>query len=91
MGTFAWALATVEVHAWLGWLLWKQDLKILQPGIPSAIRILALRFFTGVALFVTGVVMNPQAKEVFAALWSGFFLILFAAESFFFFQGVQEL
>lgn len=87
----AWATSTAGLHAAFGWRLWKQHLQVGHSGIASGVKILAVRFFTGVGLFVTGLVMNPQAKEVFTTMWTGIFLILFVSESIFFFKGVQEL
>ncbi|MBK8804972.1 MAG: hypothetical protein IPN71_23455 [Fibrobacteres bacterium] len=87
----AWATSTAGLHAVLGVRLWKQHLQVDHSGIASGVKVLAVRFFTGVGLFVTGLVMNPQAKEVFATLWSGIFLILFVSETIFFFKGVKEL
>lgn len=86
-----WAVATAGLHGLLGWRLWKQHLKVDQSGIASGVKILGVRFFTGVGLFVTGIVMNPEAKEVFATLWTGIFLILLVSETIFFFKGVHEL
>lgn len=87
----AWATSTAGLHAVFGWRLWKQHLQVDHSGIASGVKVLAVRFFTGVGLFVTGLVMNPQAKEVFTTMWTGIFLILFVSESIFFFKGVQEL
>ncbi|MBK9577289.1 MAG: hypothetical protein IPK50_05280 [Fibrobacterota bacterium] len=87
----AWATSTAGLHAALGWRLWKQHFQVDPSGIASGVKVLAVRFFTGVGLFVTGIVMNTQAKEVFATLWSGIFLILFVSETIFFFKGVHEL
>ncbi len=87
----AWATGTAGLHAALGWRLWKQHFQGDPSEIASGVKVLAVRFFTGVGLFVTGIVMNTQAKEVFATLWSGIFLILFVSETIFFFKGVHEL
>lgn len=86
-----WASATSGLHAIQGWHLWKQHLQVEHSRIASGLKILGVHFFTGVGLFVTGIVMNPEAKEAFATMWTGFFLILFVSETIFFIKGVQEL
>jgi hypothetical protein len=87
----AWATGTVGLHAVLGLGLWKRTSGPRGQGIAGGLSILALRFLSGAGLVVTGIVANPGMEKVFTFTWSAMFLILFASESIFFVQGVQEL
>jgi len=86
-----WAIATVGIHAVLGLGLWKRVRGPGSPGVAGGLSVVAVRFLSGAALVATGIVANPGMEKVFVSSWSAMFLILFASESIFFVQGVQEL
>ncbi len=86
-----WATAAVGLHAVLGLGLWKRTSGRSSPGVASGLSVIAVRFLSGAALVVTGIVANPGMEKVFVSTWTAMFLILFSSESIFFVQGVQEL
>jgi hypothetical protein len=87
----AWATAAVGIHAVLGLGLWKRTSGRSSPGVASGLSVIAVRFLSGAGLVLTGIVANPGMEKVFVSTWTAMFLILFASESIFFVQGVQEL
>lgn len=93
----AWALVAALLHGLLGIRLLRagtdpeRKSATRDPRIHGGLKVLALRYFTGVGLVLVGLMRFPEHTTVFVIAWSGLYLILIVSEVIVFSRGVNRL
>jgi len=89
-----WAIGGSLLHGLLGVRMLRTEPAVSSPsgtGIHGGLKVLALRYFTGVGFVFAGLQAFPSHRTVFVLAWSGLFLILTVSEMIVFITGVKRL
>lgn len=90
----AWATGGALLHGLLGVRMLRTKPSPSEEstaGIHGGLKVLALRYFTGVGFVFAGLQAFPSNRTVFVQAWSGLFLILTVSEMIVFITGVKRL
>lgn len=90
----AWATGGALLHGLLGVRMLRtkpSPSETSTAGIHGGLKVLALRYFTGVGFVFAGLQAFPSNRTDFVLAWSGLFLILTVSEMIVFITGVKRL